>query len=111
MYRRWNTPCAVGFAAIAAMTLALTSVRVERVGPACAAYGNVCGSESHDPCYKPVLKGGFPFAFLYDAPGVSVERQLAFIEDKLDAGSLILDTVIYFAVCMLGWRLRQRTVR
>ena len=79
----------VGPALISAITLALLSVFVERVGPELAQYG--------DSDYRPVLKGGFPFAYLFDAPGISVERQLSFVEDKLFAGALILDIAIYFA--------------
>ena len=76
-----------------AITLALLSVFVEWVGPEVVQYG--------DSDYRPVLKGGFPFAYLFDAPGISVERQLAFVEDKLFAGALILDIGIYFAVVLL----------
>jgi hypothetical protein len=47
------------------------------------------------------MKGGFPFAYLFDAPGVSRERQLAFGEDKLHVGSLIADVVAYFAIFIL----------
>jgi apolipoprotein N-acyltransferase len=83
----------VGLALILAIALALLSVFVERVGPELAQYG--------DSDNKPVLKGGFPFAYLFDAPGISVERQLAFVEDKLFAGVLILDIAIYFAIVLL----------
>ena len=76
-----------------AITLAILSVFVERVGPELVQYG--------DSDFRPVLKGGFPFAYLFDAPGISVERQLAFVEDKLFAGALILDIAIYFVVVLL----------
>ena len=85
---------------IAAITLALASVNVERIGPELAAYGNLCGPRTNDPCLEPVLKGGFPFAYLFDAPGISVERQLAFVEDQLHVGALILDIAIYFALVL-----------
>lgn len=93
--------CLIGLALSSAITLALLSVHVERVGPELAQYGNLCGPGALDPCYKPVLKGGFPVAYLFDAPGVSVERKLSF-EDKLFVGALILDIAIYFAVVLLG---------
>lgn len=83
----------IGLALISAITLALLSVLVERVGPELVQYG--------DSNYRPVLKGGFPFAYLFDAPRISVERQLAFVEDKLLAGALILDIAIYFAIVLL----------
>jgi hypothetical protein len=107
MHRRWNKPAVAGLAVITAIVLTCMSVLVERTGPEMVAYGDLCGPTSHDPCYQPVLKGGFPVAWLYDAPGVSRERQLAFIEDKLHPGGFILDVVIYLGLCMLGSRLRK----
>jgi hypothetical protein len=92
----------IGLALIFAITLALLSVRVERLGPEMAEYGNLCGPSAADPCNKPILKGGFPIAYLFDAPGVSVERQLAFGEDKLFLGSLILDIAVYFGIILVA---------
>jgi hypothetical protein len=86
---------------ISAITLAFLSAHVERVGPELAVYGNMCGPSGYDFCYKPVLKGGFPVAYLFDSPGVSRERVLAFGEDKLSAGALVLDIAIYFAIVVL----------
>lgn len=83
----------IGIALISAITLALLSVLVERVGPELVQYG--------DSDFRPVLKGGFPIAYLFDAPGISVEGQLTFVEDKLFAGALILDIAIYFAIVLL----------
>jgi hypothetical protein len=91
----------IGLALILAITLALLSVSVERVGPELVQYG--------DSDYKPVLKGGFPFAYLFDAPGISVERHLAFVEDKLSVVALILDIAIYFALALLTIRVAWRT--
>jgi hypothetical protein len=88
-------------ALISAITLALLSVHVERIGPDLAVYGNLCGPSGSDFCYTPVLKGGFQVAYLFDAPGVSRERVLAFGEDKLSVGALVLDVAIYFAIILL----------
>jgi hypothetical protein len=92
----------VAVALISAITLTLLSVCIERVGPELAAYGNLCGQSAADPCYEPVLKGGFPVAYLFDAPGISVERQLSFGEDKLFVGALVLDIAIYFALILFA---------
>jgi hypothetical protein len=92
----------LGLALILAITLALMSAYVERVGPDMASYGNLCGPTGSDHCYKPVLKGGFPFPYLFDAPGVSRERQLAFGEDKLSVGALVANIAIYFAILVLA---------
>jgi hypothetical protein len=91
----------VGCALVLAITLALMSASVERIGPELVQYGNVCGAAGVDPCYKPVLKGGFPAAYLFDSPGVSRERQLAFGEDRVHAGALILNIAVYFAILLL----------
>lgn len=91
-----------GLALVVAIMLALLSVHIERLGPELAQYGNLCGPRAVDPCYKPASKGGFPFAYLFDAPGVSVERQLSFGEDTLFAGALMLDIAIYFAIAILA---------
>lgn len=82
----------VGLALISAITLALLSVFVERVGPELVQYG--------DSDFKPVLKGGFPAAYLFDMPGVSVQRELSFGEDILSIGALGLDIAIYFAIVL-----------
>lgn len=86
---------------VAAVALTLGSAYVERMGPEQVQYGNLCGAAGSDPCYQPALKGGFPFAYLVDAPGVSVERQLSFGEDTLHEGALVADIASYFAILML----------
>ena len=91
----------VSVAVVLAITLALLSVLVEQTGPEFVQQGTLCGPSTNEPCYKPVLKGGFPFPFLFDAPGVSREGQLAFVEDNLNAGALLLDISAYFAAIML----------
>ena len=91
----------VCFALALAVVLALLSLLVERVGPELVPYGNLCGPSQIDPCYKPVLKGGFPVSYLFDAPGISRERQLAFIEDTLEPAALVIDIAVYFAAMLL----------
>lgn len=95
----------IALALISAIALALLSVYVERIGPELVQYG--------DSDYRPELKGGFPFAYLFDAPGISVEGQLAFVEDKLFVGALILDIAIYLAIVLLMTLVvsRRRTAR
>jgi len=99
---------------IAAFVLTILSVNIERIGPEQAAYGNLCGPHMNDLCYEPVLKGGFPIAYLFDNPGISVEHQLSVGEDDLRAGALLLDVAIYFALILLAalavrTRLRRRS--
>lgn len=93
--------------------LTLLSVRFERTGPGLVQYGNLCGPTFSDPCYKAELKGGFPFAYLSDAPGVSVQRQLAFVEDNFSPWAFALDVSVYFLAILLiaqvGSRLTGRS--
>lgn len=104
----------ISLALIMAIMLTLLSAYVERIGPEQAVYGNLCGPSSSDFCYKPVLKGGFPIAYLFDAPGVSVERQLAIGEDDLSIGALGVDIAIYFTIVLAAmmkvshWRSGRR---
>lgn len=101
----------LGLVLLFAITLALMSAYFERVGPDMVSYGNLCGATGSDNCYKPALKGGFPVSYLFDAPGVSRERQLAFGEDKLRVGALAANIAVYFAILMLvvwaAWRRRS----
>jgi hypothetical protein len=110
---RSSTLRLTGLALITAILLALLSAYVERIGPELAVYGNLCGPSGSDFCYKPVLKGGFPVAYLFDMPGVSVERQLSFGEDTLSIGALVLDIAIYFATVLLVMLAvsRRRSIR
>ena len=84
-----------------ASTLALMSVLFERIGPELVQFGNLCGPTSSDPCYRPVLKGGFPFAYLFDTLGVSVQGKLSFAEDTLHPVALLLDIIVYLAAILL----------
>lgn len=94
---------------IAAITLALLSVRIERIGPDLVQYSNLCEPANMDLCYKPALKGGFPVPYLVDAPGISVQRQLAFFEDNLHPWALTADIALYFAILMsIVWAVRRR---
>jgi hypothetical protein len=93
----------LGLAFVLAITLTLMSSYVEQVGPDMVSYGNVCGPEGKDKCYKPALKGGFPVPYLYDAPGVSRERLLAFGEDKVRPGALAANVAVYFALLFAAW--------
>ena len=84
----------IAYALGSAITLTLLSVCVERAGPELAQYG--------DSIFKPELRGGFPVAYLFDAPGISREGQLAFGEDKLFVGAFFVDIAIYFAIILLA---------
>ncbi|MES2318181.1 MAG: hypothetical protein V4631_11870 [Pseudomonadota bacterium] len=100
----------VGLALIAAIILAFLSVHVERTGPDLVEHGNLCGPSTSDPCFKPALTGGFPVAYLHDAPGVSRERQLSFGEDKLHLVALVANVAVYFAILVLiAWAGSRRS--
>jgi hypothetical protein len=42
---------------------------------------------------------------VFDAPGVSIERQLSFFEDTLRPGALIIDIIVYFSATLLAIQL------
>ena len=104
-----------GLSLAGAVALAALSSLIERKGPELVAYGDLCGVAGNEPCLKPVLKGGFPIAYLYDRPGVSVERKLAFVEDRLEPLAFALDVGAFWAAIvaalMLSKRLRERSQR
>jgi hypothetical protein len=87
-----------------AFALTVLTVRVQRRGPEQVVFSNLCGPTQNDLCYRPVLKGGFPLAYLFDAPGVSVENQLAIGEDNLHAVPFAIDVAIWLAVVVLAGR-------
>jgi hypothetical protein len=95
-----------------AFVLALLSVEIERVGPEQGVYSNLCGPKADQLCYKQLLNGGFPVPYLFDAPGISVEDQLAFFEDRFRPGAFAIDVAIYFVlvafVIQVVWRRRSR---
>jgi hypothetical protein len=95
-------------ALVLAFALAALSSFVQCEGPELESYGNLCGPAGNENCYKPALKGGFPFAYLFDSPGVSVERQLSFGEDTLHPAALVVDIAICWAAVMLALWLADR---
>lgn len=87
-------------AVIFSLIFTAISVRVHRVSPEMSTYGNLCGQTNNEPCYKPTLKGGFPFAYIYDAPGISVEHHLSF-EDNFSIFWFFADWLVYLALIAL----------
>jgi len=87
---------------VVAFALTALSSFIEREGPELESYGNLCGPAANENCYRPALKGGFPFAYLLDSPGVSIEGKLSFGEDALQPMALVLDIAIYWVAFMLA---------
>jgi hypothetical protein len=61
-------------------------------------------------CVRRLPVGGWPFAFLYDNPGTSVQGQLG-LEDRFRAGWFLLDAAVFAALPVAGtvvFRLRRR---
>jgi hypothetical protein len=91
------------------LTLALLSSLIQRFGPEELPYGNLCSGTGNELCMEPVLNGGFPIPFLFDAPGVSRERQLALVEDDLRKLPFVLDVAIYsFTLLLVGFCVELR---
>jgi len=98
-------PRLIGLAVVAllvATVLAAASVGVQRYGPEQGVFGNLCGPDMDELCYKPLLNGGFPLGFVYDAPGISVEDKLAF-EDRFRVLPFLADVAAYSALLAGSW--------
>jgi len=115
MPRQLNSRKTFALATVLALALTLLSSLVERKGPELASYGNLCGPSSDQDCLEPVLNAGFPFAYLFDQPGVSVERKLFILQDNIRPLPFILDFLVYLSVVSLASfiarRRRNRTTR
>jgi hypothetical protein len=92
--------CIRSFALTAVLALAVTllSLLIEREGPELASYGNLCGPSSNQACREPVLNAGFPFPYLFDQPGVSVERKLHLLQDNVRTTPFALNFFAYLAI-------------
>jgi len=101
----------LGICLLLACTISALTVFVERIGPEQRSYGNLCGENHDTDCLQPVLKGGYPWAYLLDAPGVSVEHQLFVGEDEFLPRALALDVLFWAAALHLADRLFRRLRR
>jgi hypothetical protein len=100
-----------GLTVALASALAVGSSWIERDGPDHGIYcalGKVNGVDVY--CPKPKRNGGWPAPFLFDRPGVSVEGQLAFVEDDLRPGPLAANLAFYLLLLLgLGAAWRRAT--
>jgi hypothetical protein len=90
---------AIPLAVILCFGLAAGSVLVHRQVTVVTA--NVCEPTTDNPngyCFGPAPAGGWPFAFLYDNPGVSVRGSLNFPEDDLRPGWFLADATTFAAL-------------
>ena len=85
---------------IVALLLSLASVLVQRHGPDhgiyCALGKSADGYDIY--CPRPKLNGGWPAAFLFDRPGISVEDSLFLIEDDFRWQPFMADVGFYMAL-------------
>ena len=82
---------------LGAFVLTIASSGLERFGPDQAVYCALGkSSDGHEIwCPEPVLNGGWPAPYLYDSPGISVERQLSFVEDSFRPGPFLANLAFY----------------
>ena len=102
MPRQLNSPKSFALAVVLALALTLLSSLVERNGPELASYGNLCGPSSDQDCLEPVLNAGLPLAYLFDQPGVSVERKLFILQDNFRPLPFTLDFLVYLSLVTLA---------
>ena len=99
--------------ALFALVLTCASFWYQRRGPELVVTGNLCGPNTDQFCYEPAFKGGFPLAYIYDSPGISVYGKIALVEDRFLRGRFLIDVLAYFLVLMIAGRLydaRRRAV-
>lgn len=90
--------------------LAVGSCSVERFGPDQAVYCALGKSvDGHEIwCPEPVLNGGWPAPFLFDRPGISVERKLGWPDDDFRLAPFIADCAFYLLLLMALRRIASR---
>ena len=89
--------------ALGALILTIASSWIERFGPDLAVYCALGKSvDGHEIwCPEPVLNGGWPAPYLFDNPGVSVVRQLSFIEDSFRRGPFLAN-LEFFSLLLIA---------
>lgn len=97
----------IGWLAVSLLSLVLTIASVVVTRPYQAEVGNVCQktvSNTRGICYAPLPAGGFPFAYLYDFGGVSVQGKLGFGEDRFVTMPFVVDWIlINLVLAVLIW--------
>lgn len=73
------------------------------VGSEIIKFGAECNIEQWMLCYHPRLTAGFPFAFYFDFPGVSVENQIGFLEDEFRLYPFLIDLWIYYLLLFTSY--------
>ena len=87
-----------------ALALASLSVIYERPSDELAVVGNVCGPSANEPCVERRRASGFPLAFLYDRPSISVPGATHSVEDEFRARPFALNILIYLGILLLIFR-------
>jgi hypothetical protein len=79
------------------MALAMTLLTYRFEWYATGIVGNTCGPNEDEICYGPVLRSGYPFAYVIDNPEASVTGQLAdiFLVDDFVIPAFLLDVLVY----------------
>jgi hypothetical protein len=85
-----------------AVALALGSVGVQRSGPEQAVVANVCGASFNEACHEAVRNGGFPLAFVFNVPSISVPYKLG-PEDDFRFVPFVGDVAAFWGLLALAW--------
>jgi hypothetical protein len=85
------------------LVLALASLGIQRHGPDMGQVGEGCGPALDQPCYVALLSGGWPLAFVVDAPAVSNPNRLG-PEDTLKPERFFADALFYGGLLTIAWR-------
>lgn len=88
-----------------AVGLTVASGLYQRPSGELGQYGNQCSVDDWMHCYQPVESAGFPFAYGFDTPGVSVEHQVALFEDEFRWLPFCVNAWFYYLLLFFSLRM------
>jgi len=95
---------------LSAFTLTVVSAFYQRPSSEVVEYGSECKIEHWMHCYKPRKSAGFPFAFGFDTPGVSVQHSVTpLVEDEFRLLPFLINIWFYFIMLLATLRLFNKT--
>ncbi len=87
-----------------AILFVLMTVFYQRPSGEIILFGNVCDAQSWVECYRPRVSAGFPFAFIFDKPGITVEDNASFLEDDIRLLPFVMNVWLYTVLFLFTWK-------
>ena len=87
---------------VISLGLTVGTVFYQRPSSEVVRYGNLCNIEEWMHCYQPREAAGFPFPYVFDVPGVSVEHIVSLaMEDEFRLLPFLIDIWFYFLLLIV----------